>query len=48
VKDSREANENADIICTCTFRDITKSHTLSAKGMLSDEQIRSARRSILG
>ena len=48
VKVSIEANEKADIICTCTFRDITKSHTLSAKGMLTDEQIRNARRSILG
>ncbi|MBR6204596.1 MAG: Hsp70 family protein [Candidatus Methanomethylophilaceae archaeon] len=43
-----EANEKADIICTCTFRDITKSHTLAAKGLLNDEQIRSARKSIMG
>ncbi|MBO4797854.1 MAG: Hsp70 family protein, partial [Candidatus Methanomethylophilaceae archaeon] len=45
---SIEADDKADIICTCTFRDITKSHTLAAKGLLNDDQIRKARKYILG
>ena len=48
VQVSIEANDKADIICTCTFRDITKSHTLSAKGLLNDDQIRNARRYLVG
>ncbi len=48
VQVSIEANDKADIICTCTFRDITKSHTLSAKGLLNADQIRDARRYLVG